>query len=334
LPDVANSRNVFLLSLTDAAAGGSGEHEAFRKAFIDYMLGNADVEARRLDSTSASLLDELASDYANSSSTFFDSTTSGLFDFINRYLHYVMFGIDPADAVSHATLVEFFSGEAPIGHYFWPHGYFLGQHDVIDKVAALYMASPAFSDFVANDPAYFSMTSRELAALAASIMRIAGVQGFYQTSKIVLGSFKFPLYPGAAEGFDQRTVWDVLDLSDTQQLQQYIMECTRLDAPVSVAHHVAPAEFTVNIDGSSYTYPRGTKIAIPIGLGNTDKKFWGDSAYSFNSSRPELMSNIMSFNSRGDSHAGRECPAKVLVMQTLTAMLQRLGAVRRASGRL
>jgi len=338
LPDVENSRLVFLLALSDQAAGGSGNHEAFRNCFVDHMLEHPDVEACRLDSTAASLLDALASDYAalphaGVSDEFFSSTTQGLYPFIQKYLHYVMLGIDPSDSDIQGVLVQFFSGQTPIGHYFWPHGYVLSYTELIDEVAAIYLASPAFARFVENDPAYFSMTNRELAVLAASILRIAGVQGFYQASKIVLGAWKMPVFPGSTEGFDQRTVWDSLDLSDVLQVQQYIAECLRLDNPVTVVHRVASAEFSVDIDGSSYTYPKGTRIGIPLWLGNTDKKFWGESAYIFNSSRSELMDNALSFNSRGDTHVGRECPAKLLVMQTLTSMLQKLGAMRRASGR-
>lgn len=330
LPDVQRSRNVFLLSLADEAAGGSGEHAAFRQCFIDHLLAHPDVQVRRLDSVASGLLDTLAADYA-AGDGFFDSTSKGLLPFIVKYLHYVMFGIDPEDSSTQAVFMEFFSGQLPISHYLWPMGYILSYTDLIDQVSALYMESPAFANFTGGEAAYALMTPRELAALSASILRIAGVQGFYQTSKIVLGSFTLPVYPGSSSSFDQKTIWDSLDLSDTDEVQQYIMECTRLDAPVSVAHHVSLTEFTVEIDGSSYTYPKGTKIAIPIGLGNTDKKFWGEDAYIFNLSRPELMGNILSFNSKGSLHAGRECPGKELVMQTLTLMLQKLGLERRAS---
>jgi len=333
LPDVGRSRLVFLLSLSDKGAGGSGEHAAFRQCFIDHMFSESD--ARRKDSTAESLLQTLAQDYADlphetAADEFFSDPEKGMLPFITKYLHYVLFGIDPTEKETFEILESFYAGQNPIGHYFWPHGYFMSYTDLIHEVSDIYIASPAFEKWEDNKTEYFNMTKHELGTLSAAIMRIAGVQGFQQISKIVLGAFKLPVYPGAdEEGFDQRTVWDSLDLEDTQEIQQYIMECTRLDTPVSVTHRVATEQFSVESRGKQYTFPSGTRIGIPLALGNTDKEFWGDDAFEFDHHRPDLMDNILSFNSVGDKHPGRECPGKELVMETLTLMLQRLGKVRR-----
>jgi len=263
------------------------------------------------------------------SSAFFSNTTRGLIPFVVHYLHYVMFGIDPFDETILMELEAFLIGQEQIGHYFYPHGYFMSQTEQIDKVCEIYMASPAFQHFQEGQSQFKDMTRRELAALSSSIMRIAGVQGFLQTSKIVLGAFKMQEYPGVPERFDQRTVWDQLDLKNDEEIQSYIMECIRLDSPVSITHHVATEPFSVDMRGGTYNYPAGTKIAVPIGLGNLDKEFWGEDVYSFDIKRAKLKDNLLSFHSRGDVHTGRECPGKALVMTTLTEMVKQLGEVRR-----
>jgi hypothetical protein len=334
LPDTERSRLVFLLSLSDKEAGGSGAHSAFRSCFNTLLIDNPEVEKRRLDSTAQSLLDRLTKDYDeldhnNVSAPFFSRRSRGLIPFAIHYLHYVMFGIDVENDEILNTLEDFLVGEGQIGHYFYPHGYFMSQTDLINKVADIYMDSPALKNFKENQTQYFNMTKRELAVLAVSIMRIAGVQGFLQTSKIVLGAFKMQKYPGVEERFDQKTVWDKLDLDDHEEIQQYIMECIRLDTPVSVTHHVATEPFEVKMKGGTYTYPEGTKIAVPLGLGNLDPDFWGEDVYHFDLKREKLKDNLLSFHSRGDDHAGRECPGKALVMKTLTLMLTDIGKVRR-----
>eukprot|EP00445_Apocalathium_hangoei_P090689 CAMPEP_0204239998 /NCGR_PEP_ID=MMETSP0361-20130328/94660_1 /ASSEMBLY_ACC=CAM_ASM_000343 /TAXON_ID=268821 /ORGANISM="Scrippsiella Hangoei, Strain SHTV-5" /LENGTH=540 /DNA_ID=CAMNT_0051212797 /DNA_START=22 /DNA_END=1645 /DNA_ORIENTATION=- len=338
LPDVSNSRNVFLLSLSDVGAGGTGDHEAFRKGFIDTLLAHPDVETRRTDATALALIEELAKDYdklphGNFGEAFWASTNpaEGLYAFVNKYCHYVMFGIDPHAEDIQQILNGLFFGSDQIGSYILPYAWVMNSVEAMDKVAAVYRASPAFANFKENDPKYLRMTKHELATLSAAIMRIAGVQGFQQAARIVLGAFKLPLFPDVDERFDQRTVWDKLNLKSSEQAQSYILECLRLDGPVSVGHHVATEELSVLIAGHKYVYPKGTKIAIPLALGNIDKKFWGSDAHKFNMSRPHLASHSLSFNSVGDQYGRRECPAKAFLMKTLTTMVQKLGAVRRKS---
>merc|ERR1711920_195484 len=87
--------------------------------------------------------------------------------------------------------------------------------------------------------------------------------------------------------------------------------------------------FSVGVNGTTRYYPAGTKIAVPLGLANLDPDFWGPTVYQFDLKRPQLKENLLSFNSKGAEHAGRECPGKALVMATLTEMLAKIGNVRR-----
>jgi len=174
------------------------------------------------------------------------------------------------------------------------------------------------------------MTRRELARTMVATMRIAALQGAPLLSWTVLGGEGLPPYEGTKTGdIDVTKIWDNLNLDDTDELHRYIWECTRLAGPVTVSHRVATEKFSCEIAGAKYTFPRGTKIAIPLCMANVDESIWGPSAYEFDMNRLGLIDYHCGFNSVGGRNAGRECPAKELVMWTTTEMLRRIGRKRR-----
>jgi len=151
-----------------------------------------------------------------------------------------------------------------------------------------------------------------------------------------MGSTKLPPYQanrGLAD-FDVTKVWDELDLDDTDAINRYIHECARLYSPVSVSHRVATEDFCCMIKGKLRGFPKGTKIAIPLGMSNVDEKQWGPTAKKFDMNREGLLENVTVWNSVGwknGKHAGRECPAKEMVTTIVTEIVQRVGRQRRAA---
>lgn len=91
----------FLLSLSQKGAGGNGDWEAYRAAVDDYITNPVDTQPRMNDDTAKKLFDKLVKDYKGSNmqneGKFFDDDETGLKDFLLRYLHYVLFGLDPFD---------------------------------------------------------------------------------------------------------------------------------------------------------------------------------------------------------------------------------------------
>jgi len=176
------------------------------------------------------------------------------------------------------------------------------------------------------------MTKREACSLMATIMRIAGVTGTTAAGKIVMGGQELPGHNSDySKGIDQTKFWDTLDLDNEVDVHKYILECLRLDPPVSIVSRVATESFTTEVAGKSYTFPKGTKVGIPIGLANLDKKKYGENAYDFDMHRPGLLESSLVFNSVGGSHSGRECPAKDLILGILVELVQRLGRARRSN---
>lgn len=203
--------------------------------------------------------------------------------------------------------------------------------NLIERVATIYENSPALASFKEDNPEYNSMTRRELAKLMISIMSIAGLQGTLHLGKTAMGCTPLPPYQGRQTAdIDLTSYWDKLDLDDRESVRLYLLECIRLRPPVNASHRVATEPFTTTIAGKERTFPTGTKVLIPMGLGLLDQSFWGATVYEFNSKRENLCPYHMGFHSVGDRHAGRICPAKDISLDMLVDVVTTVGKVRRS----
>jgi len=104
-------------------------------------------------------------------------------------------------------------------------------------------------------------------------------------------------------------------------------------AKVAELYEKSPAfknfkDFSCEIAGKTYNFPKGTKVAIPLVFANIDQDVWGADVWEFNHKRPGLEKNHAGFNSV-DGVGNRECPGKSLVMRTMVRILQDLGKERR-----
>jgi hypothetical protein len=335
-------RNVFLLSLSDQAAGGSSDHAAFRQCMQDYLL-NESASARQRDPIATGLLDKLAADYRDMphdrGGKFFTDEQRGLMQFMIRYLHYVIFGLNPDDTASMHLLTDLHYSRLSPMHYMAEIGSLLQQlnfkghgdlPDLIEQVATIYEHSPALANFQPDRPEYNHMTRRELAKLMTSIMSIAALQGPLHLAYTSMGFRSLPAYPDrhTAE-IDPTDHWDRLNLDDRESVRLFLLECARLWAPVSATHRIATEPFTVTVAGKEQTFPAGTKILIPMSLGLLDESFWGATTYEFNADRENLCPFHMGFHSVGDRSAGRICPGKDVALDMLVDMLITVGKVRR-----
>jgi hypothetical protein len=336
-------RNVFLLSLSDEEASGK-DHRAFSQCMQHYLLNEAASDRQR-DETARRLLNQLAADYAQMphgrGGTFFSDDKRGLKGFMVRYLHYVIFGLNPDDEAAMGLLTELHYTRLGTLHYFKGIGSLLQRLNLkghgelpslIEQAATLYENSPALADFKENSPEYNGMTRRELAKLMTSIMSIAALQGPLGLAYTAMGYRPFPAYQGRqTANIDPTHYWDELDLDDREAVQLFLLECARLRPPVSTSHRVATEPFTVEIAGKEQTFPTGTKVSIPMLLGLLDEGFWGSTTYEFNAQRENLCPYHMGFHSVGDRSAGRICPGKDIALTMLVDIVSTVGKVRRSS---
>jgi hypothetical protein len=337
-------RNVFLLSLSDEEADGSSDHESFRKCMQNYILNDVTTERQR-DATALRLLNQLGADYVEMphgrGGTFFTNDQRGWKGFLVKYLHYVLFGLDPDDEESISLLTELHYTRMGTLHYVAGVSRILQSlnlkghknlSDLIEQAATIYENSPALADFEQDYSTENGMTARELAKLMTSIISIAALQGPLNLGYTAMGYHPLPAYKGRqTDDIDPTQYWDALDLDDRESVRLYLLECARLWAPVSATHRVATQSFTATIAGAERTFPKGTKVLIPISLGLLDKGFWGSTVYEFNAKRENLCPYHMGFHSVGDRSAGRICPAKDIALDMLVDVVRVVGKVRRST---
>jgi len=334
-----SGRNVFLISLADQEAGGENHH-AFRKCMNDYLI-NDNAIARQQDAVAQKLLKNLAADYLSMSQVakedFFTDDQRGWMGFMVRYLHYVLFGIDP-DSSEISVLTDFHYTRKGTLYYFAGSSIlerlnllgFGNIPELVEQVATIYENSPALANFQENHSEYNNMTRRELAKMMVSVMSIAGLQGPLHLGRTAMGFQSLPDYKGRETGkIDVMAHWDNIDLDNHEEVKLFLLECGRLFMPVSASHRVATKPFTVNIIGKDQTFPAGTKILIPMMLGMLSEDFWGSTAYDFNPQRENLCPFHMGFHSVGDRHAGRICPGKDIALKMLINVISAVGKARR-----
>lgn len=343
----SGGRNVFLLALSDEESGKPiSDHDAFRACMQTYLLNQSTTDRQR-DPIARQLLDQLADDYLEmpheAGGTFFTDDQRGWMGFLVRYLHYVMFGIDPTDRATIAVLTNLHYTRLSPLHYLAEIGQLLenlnllGHQDLpklIEQATVIYEQSPALANFVENSSEYNQMTRHELAKLMTAIMGIAALQGPLHLGYTAMGFRPLPAYK------DQQTAtievtqqWDALDLSDRDAVRRFLLECARLWAPVSASHRVATEPFSATVAGIERTFPAGTKVLIPMSLGLLDQGFWGATTYEFDAQRENLCPYHMGFHSVGDRHAGRICPGKDVALDMLIDVIITVGQARRANPR-
>ncbi len=336
-------RNVFLLALSDVGAGGSNDHEAFRRCLQDYITNDSAI-ARQQDAIARELLEQLATDYIDMphglGGAFFSEDGQGWRRFLIRYLHYVLLGLDPNDKDTMDFLTDLHYTRLGTLRYFAVVSSLLEKLNIkghkkipemIERAATIYENSPVLANFDEQSDQYNGMTRRELAKLMTSIMSIAGLQGPLGLGITIMGGRPLPAYEGQNTSNIKLTdYWDRLDLDDRESVRLYILECSRLRTPVSASHRVATDSFTVTINGQERTFPAGTKMLIPMSLGLLDESFWGPTTYEFDANRENLCPYHMSFQSVGDRSAGRICPGKDIAMNMLMDVIITVGKARRS----
>ena len=113
LPHGESGRCVFLLSLTNKALGGTGDHEAFRQCMIDTLFTPASV-TRETDDLSIKLMKQLAEAYESMANHAFFFSNDGQQLFWTKYLHHVLFGLDIESKEVMDTLNPMFEGELAV----------------------------------------------------------------------------------------------------------------------------------------------------------------------------------------------------------------------------
>jgi hypothetical protein len=329
----------FLLSLSQRGADGNGDWEAYRRCMEDHMF-TKESATRMHDDISKELIRNLAREYREagmkSEGIFFSNLDGGLGDFLLRYLHYVIFGLDPFDESVMGPIRILHYKMASVAYHLDLLGGFLERFvfrkwpEQFREVARIYQESPAISGIEENQPIYNKMTRSELAALMVSIMSLAGMIGPLTLGKILLGQRELCPFQGqATKDIDVTKVWNTLNLDDRDEVKRYIYECGRLRHPVSNTHKVSQEDFTARIGDKMVKFPKGTIIFIPLLLAGLDEKIYGETTYQFDHNRKNLCPFSTMFHSFGEQTNGRICPGKEITETMFIDILIALGKMCR-----
>ncbi len=130
--NLPHNRLTFLLSLSQEGAGGNGDWEAYRAAVNDYITNPQYVNPRMSanDKTSQKLIENMVQEYKKAyvesgskelneveGEKFYNNVDSGILDFLMRYLHYVLFGLDPFDEEIMGVINDFHYDERSAAYY-------------------------------------------------------------------------------------------------------------------------------------------------------------------------------------------------------------------------
>lgn len=339
VPRKPNGDLTMLINLSQKGAGGNGDWEAYRAAFEEYITTDKDTLRRmKGDETTRKLMEKLLENYKKTGmktkGKFFDDDDYGLQDFILKYLHYVLFGLDPFDSALMKELDDLHYDRKSAAYYLKTINKLIACRygsfsERAERVAKVYEESPSLSKFERGEK-YNGLTREDLAELSVAMMAIAGMVGPRTLLQIVLGYTKLPPYTGEDTGkIDVTKVWDQINLDDRDEVKRYIYECARLRHPVSNTHTLAASDFTVQIDNKDVTFKKGTVIFIPMQLASLDEGVYGDSAFKFDHSRENLLNFSTIWNSFGEETNGRVCPGKKIAENMVIDIVIALGKCRR-----
>jgi len=341
LPQKDDGSLTFLLAISQKGAGGDGRWEAYRSAFEDYVSETEETLLRMNgDETTQKLFDKLQEEYKQSDKktegVFFQDNDTGLQDFLLRYLHYVLFGLDPLDDAIMEELNHLHYDRLSAAYYLNIGNLlqcvkFKDWEERFERVTKIYEESPALSKFEEGQEKYNNLLRKDLAELCTAMMAMAGMVGPKTLCNIVMGVSPMPNFEGTAVGdIDVTQKWDELDLSNRDEVKRYIHECGRLRNPVSNTHTVATEDIAVRIGEKNVTFPKGTIIFIPMLLAGTDTNAEvGGKPFHFDHNRENLVDHSMIFHSFGKETNGRVCPGKAVAENMIIEILRLLGKIRR-----
>jgi hypothetical protein len=115
--------------------------------------------------------------------------------------------------------------------------------------------------------------------------------------------------------------------TDEAELRAAVLECARLDAPVTGSHCIVNEEagMAVTIGGYRYTVPAGTTLFLSFTLANTDEARFARPYVFDPSARTGLAEQLTSFNSVGERTnraAPRICPGRMVAVQATVDLIK------------
>lgn len=300
---------------------GQPDHNVLRQYLMDNVLGEddklPDILARCSDPKAQVLLKEFGEKAKGLIDK--DSLSPILEDFLARYLTYVIFDC-PIKTIPVELLHDtFYKGGKYVLYLYGPswisriYGDPKPVRDNLDKVCEYFSEHSSVLRNVQAGP-----SGLDKPALLEMLNLIVGIAAFQGTKALALTAMvQMP------KGYAKTVA--AADAAGSSKLRNAILECARLDTPVTGAHLIVDNAdgLTTQIGGKTLTFRRGTVVFTGFTIANVDAKRFPN-PFVFDPENRDF-SKLTSFNSVGEStnlQAPRICPGREIAIETVAQLIK------------
>jgi len=328
--------------LNHAEEEQSRKKNEYAMKLIKALAIDEGASQRQQDSTARRLLREVAQDYADMDHSkggeFFTALDRGLLRFMIRYMHYILFRLDPDDETTMDILTKLYFGQNGLGS---ARAAFCDvspkKRSESDRIHRIYNQSPILSSLTQHENDLgFGATVENFVQLIIPLLGVAAFHGPLCLAKNCLGGFKSRQEDEPS--LDPLVHWDGLaDVTDRKALERHMYKYGQLAMPIGATKVVAPETFSAYMTSSATElgestkvtkFPAGTIIRTPITLERLNKEIWGSSHNTCSVASLHVLETI--FPSTGKRTDGFNNLGNKGFTTTLMAdLLREIGQVRR-----
>lgn len=294
------------------------DHSALRDFYMQNWLGEDKMKAaieRQTDEIGTKLLNDFAQEVKGKSSD--EDLSAAINKFLPIYITYTLFDV-PVDKMPIDAINE---GVCSLGFVFnlYGPGWVAKLTPLGKNQKAMRKNIDTFIDFLSEHSAVLKDIQNGSGGLSKkelyeSIPMIYGIAGFNGTKALVGTSMK-----QMPKDYQKEVA------NDPMKLVNAILECARMDTPVTGAHQIVDDKdgLTTEIGGKKMTFPRGTVIFTAMTLANVDEERYPD-PFVFDPEKRDF-GKLTSFNSVGEDTydaSPRICPGRNFAVMAAANMIR------------
>jgi len=294
------------------------DHSVLRDLYMENWLGEDKMKAaikRQTDEVGTKLLNDFAQDVKGKTDS--DELKAAIDKFMPVYLIYTLFDV-PLDKIPFDTINESVCSLGFVFNMYGP-GWAakltpLGKNqkamrENIDKFINFLSEYSAVLQDVQKGPG--GLNKEELYESIPMIFAIAGFNGTRSLAKTSMTQMPKDYQKEVA--------------NDPMKLVNAILECARMDTPVTGAHQIVDDKegLTTEIGGKKMTFPRGTILFTAMTLANVDEERFPD-PFVFDPEKRDF-GKLTSFNSVGEDTydaSPRICPGRNFAVMATANMIR------------
>jgi cytochrome P450 len=294
------------------------DHGALRDFIVKNWLSEDKINAaikRQTDEIGTKLLNDFAQEVKGKPNS--DDLNAAIDKFLPIYTIYTLFDI-PLDKIPIDTINE---GVCSWDFYFNLHGpgWIAKLSSLGKNMKAMKEKTDAFIDLLIEHSAVLQdiqngsggLSKKELCESIAFIFSIAGFNGTRSLAKTSMEQMPKDYQKEVA--------------NDPIKLENAILECARMDCPVSGAHQIVDDKdgLTTEIGGKKMTFPRGTILFTAMILANVDEERFSD-PFVFDPEKRDF-GKLTSFHSVGEDTydaSPRICPGRKFGIMAVANMIR------------